>query len=304
MATSNPTSAHLDVPDSVSATVFTSRPLSWGAILAGAFVAIATSTMLHLFGVGVGAASISPLVGSTPDASTFTTAAALWLAFSTIVGLGVGGFVAGRLSTAVDNEDGILHGLTVWALAALPSAAVVGTAAMSIASAGVRGASAALGTATAAAAPAAADAVRGSDPRQMIDMASRALASSGDTAAMTPEERNAAMAIAVEQRIVNGAWTTEQRARAVDLVQRSANIPQEEANRRVAAVEQSITQAQQRAREAADAAAGATARASFWAFASLLIGAIAAAATACAGIHNRTWLVNIRNAAYRPALRQ
>src|SRR6185369_580267 len=53
-----------------------SRRVSWGAILAGSVVAVAISTMLHLLGAGIGAASIDATGGTTPSASAFTTGAA------------------------------------------------------------------------------------------------------------------------------------------------------------------------------------------------------------------------------------
>jgi hypothetical protein len=255
--------------------------------------------MLHLLGVGIGAAAIDASARATPGIASFTTGAALWLAFSTIVGLGVGGFVAGRLSGTTDTEDGLMHGLAVWSVAAVLSMAVVGSAAVTVAGATARGLGDAVGGAASAVAPAAADAARDGNQQQVIDRVTRTLAANGDPASMTDDQRTNAVVVLIQQRVRDGRWGPEQRARAIDLVQRGAAVPQEEAARRVTAIEQNLAQAEQQAREAADAAAQAASRAAFWAFASLLIGAIVAAAAAAAGVRNAAWLMTIR----RPATR-
>jgi hypothetical protein len=270
------------------------RRVSWGAILAGAVIALAISTMLHLLGAGIAAGTVNAAAGRTPDVSSFTTGAALWLAFSTIVGLGIGGFVAGRLSGTTDTEDGLMHGLAVWAVAAVLSMVVVGSAVVSVAGATARGVGDAAGSAATAAAPAVADAARNSDQRALIDGLTRSLSVSSDPASMTDNQRGNAVVGLIEQRVRNGRWTPEQRARAVDLVERGAGVPQGEANRRVTAIEQNLAQAEQQAREAADAAARAASRAALWSFASLLIGAIVAAAASAGGVRNAVWLINAR----------
>jgi hypothetical protein len=105
-----------------------SSRVSWGAIFAGAFVAVVVGAMINLLGAGVGGLTIDVRGGSTPDLSTLTTAGAVWLIASTLVALAVGGFIAGRLSGTADSEDGLCHGLAVWAVAALLGAATIGSA--------------------------------------------------------------------------------------------------------------------------------------------------------------------------------
>jgi hypothetical protein len=274
-----------------------SRRVSWGAIFAGSVVAVAISTMLHLLGAGIGAASIDATGGTTPSASAFTTGAAIWLAVSTLVGLGAGGFVAGRLSGTTDTEDGLLHGLAVWAVAALLTMAVAGSATVSVAGAMANGLGSVLGGAASGAGAAAAGAARNTDQREAVDRLTRTLAAGGDPAAMTDDQRTNAVTVLIQRRVQNGSWTAEDRARAVALVQHGANVPEEEANRRVTAIEQNMARAEAQAREAADAAARAASRAAFWGFAALLIGAIVGAAGAAAGVRNAAWLLTVRRRA-------
>jgi len=117
-----------------------SRYLSWTAVILGALVAAALSSILLTFGatIGLGLSSAAP---TWRDAS-----AALWLAsglyliIQALVSFGVGGYIAGRTSPAVvlldpeetEHRDG-LHGLGAWALAVILGAtltALVGSAAL------------------------------------------------------------------------------------------------------------------------------------------------------------------------------
>jgi len=117
-----------------------SRYLSWTAVILGALVAAALSSILLTFGatIGLGLSSAAP---TWRDAS-----AALWLAsglyliLQALVSFGVGGYIAGRTSPAVvpldpeetEHRDG-LHGLGAWALAVTLGAtltAFVGSAAL------------------------------------------------------------------------------------------------------------------------------------------------------------------------------
>jgi hypothetical protein len=59
--------------------------VSWGAVLAGVVVALVTQLILHLFGIGVGAATLDPGSGDNPAASTFSIGAAIWWILSGII---------------------------------------------------------------------------------------------------------------------------------------------------------------------------------------------------------------------------
>jgi hypothetical protein len=123
------------------------RYLQWSPILLGAFAATALSFVLVTFGasVGLGVTSASP---TWRDAS-----AALWilsgvyLILQAILSFGLGGYVAGRIRSSIvqsnveqtEQADGI-HGLAVWALAAVMGAilaTLLGTATLSRSPTGV-----------------------------------------------------------------------------------------------------------------------------------------------------------------------
>ena len=108
-----------------------SSSVSWPAIIAGAVVASAFSLALVAVGAGLGLISISPWSGNNPSVATFGVLAAAWLIAMQLFASGVGGYLAGRLRArwVGDNRDEVYfrdtaHGLLVWALGAVISAAL------------------------------------------------------------------------------------------------------------------------------------------------------------------------------------
>ena len=93
--------------------------ISWPAVIAGAIVAVAVGAMLNLLGVALGASAFNPYEFGGGDASGFTAAAGMWMAFANAIALFVGGAVASRAAKYADHHQGALHGLAVWALAFL-----------------------------------------------------------------------------------------------------------------------------------------------------------------------------------------
>jgi ElaB/YqjD/DUF883 family membrane-anchored ribosome-binding protein len=91
------------------------RRISWGAIFAGTFVALALFLTLQILGLGIGATTIDPATGETPSASTLGIGAAIWWFITGLIALFIGGWVAGRLGWLPTKLDRILHGLTTWA---------------------------------------------------------------------------------------------------------------------------------------------------------------------------------------------
>ena len=51
--------------------------VNWGAIFAGAVIALVIQFLLSLLGVGIGAATLDPSTGNNPDASTFSIVSAM-----------------------------------------------------------------------------------------------------------------------------------------------------------------------------------------------------------------------------------
>jgi hypothetical protein len=86
--------------------------ISWGAIFAGAIIALATQLVLTLIGTAVGLATLNPATGQNPSGTTLGIGAGVWLVISSLVSLFLGGYIAGRLG---GTFNGWLHGLATWA---------------------------------------------------------------------------------------------------------------------------------------------------------------------------------------------
>ena len=271
--------------------------ISWGAVIAGAVVAVIVGLMLNVLGIAVGASAVDATSGDTPSATTFGVVSGVWLLVANLIGLAVGGYVAARFSGTADDTDGILHGLSVWGIGYLISAVLLGNIIAGTANTAYQGASSILGgvasgagqAASAASGPAS-QAVQGINPQQLIDRARTALQTGGDPARMTSEQRNAEIGQLVTRRVTSGSLSQQDQQRLTQLVAAEYNIPPDEAQRRIQQVEQQATQtaqeAERRAREAANAAATASATAAYWAFAAMLLGAVAAVLGARVGTRN------------------
>src|SRR5262249_14835881 len=104
------------IPTEDLRTIMLSR-ISWGAVFAGVVVALATQLLLNLLGMGVGAATLSPVEGDNPSAMSLSVGAGIWFALSSILAALAGGYAAGKLAGVPNEATGSWHGLTTWALA-------------------------------------------------------------------------------------------------------------------------------------------------------------------------------------------
>lgn len=279
--------------------------ISWGAVFAGGIVAVAVGAMLNILGLAIGATTIDPITpGETPSAATLGIAGGIWLLVANLIGLAVGGYVAARLSGTADDTDGVLHGLSVWAVGFLLSAVLLGNIIAGTASTAfggissmIGGAAQGAGQAVSAAAPAVAGAV---SPQAIAERLNSALQTGGDPAAMTSDQRRAEMTRIVTERVTGGGFQGGARDRLTQLVAAEYNLSPQEAGQRITQLEtqaqQTATEAAQRARAAADTAANAAATSAYWIFAAMLLGAVAAVLGARTGTR-RAVLISQR--AYR-----
>jgi len=225
-----------------------------------------------------------------------------------IISYGIGGYVAGRLRTKwVDvHSDEVYfrdtaHGFLVWALSAVVSAALLGSALASMAS-GVAKAGASVaataGTAvTAAATAGAAGASSGGGMERATDYLTDTLMRSERPEANTdPEAARAEVGRIVAMSITRGDMTPADRDYVVKVVAAQAGVEPAVAQRRVDEAIQNAKktaeEAKVKAKEAADAARKAAAAFALWGFASMLIGAFVASLAA-------TWGGRRRDAVYR-----
>src|SRR5262245_41387356 len=113
--------------------------VDWPAIIAGAMIASAISSVLFAFGAGIGLSIASPYPAENVSPAIFAIVLSLWILLVTVMSLLAGGYFTGLLMRRrglsdheLEMRDG-MHGLLAWALAiifgALIAAWTVGGAA-------------------------------------------------------------------------------------------------------------------------------------------------------------------------------
>jgi hypothetical protein len=271
--------------------------VSWGAVLAGAFVAAATYLMLLLAGAGFGFASMSPWGDEGASARTLGIGVIVWLVIIQIISAGLGGYIAGRMRTKwVDVHSGEVyfrdtaHGFLVWAVAAVVSAFLLGSGVSSAVSGAARiGASAVsgAGAAVATAAGGGAAAAQGPSAQYFVDSlfrSDRPDAAQGDAA---KAEVGRILAVSLSR----GSITSEDKAYVAKVISTQAGVDQATAEKRIDdtinRAKQAADEAKQKAREAADQARKAAVGFALWAFISMLIGAFSASYAATRGGRTR-----------------
>jgi hypothetical protein len=213
--------------------------MSWGAVLAGTAIAVAMSLLLGVVGLalGIGGLQVIHNVAQGADTITAGAGAGLWMVFSTLVSMALGGYVAGRLAGTFSHLDAELHGLTVWALTAMATAILLGqlvSAAISDVSRGIGPmAAAAIGTGsgneTGATAP------RG---QGLIDRLQSSLSTGGDPAHMTRDQITAEISLLIDRRLTNGSFAPTERDRLITLLMQRDGIGHDEAALRITRLEQ------------------------------------------------------------------
>jgi polyhydroxyalkanoate synthesis regulator phasin len=106
--------------------------ISLSAIIAGVAVALVFQLALNLLGISIGANSINPLTEQNPIDTRIALPAVLWIVASALISLFAGGYVASHMAGSVDREDGVLHGISTWAIATIISLAFMSSAIGSI----------------------------------------------------------------------------------------------------------------------------------------------------------------------------
>lgn len=182
------TTSHVTAPVGVTETVGIQqlRPrISWGAVMAGAILALVVQLLLQMLGAGIGLSTVDPLrPGDTPSATAFATTAGIWWAVGGLIAAYVGGWLAGKLAGVSRPGDGAWHGLMSWAVSTLVTVYVLSTAAGSLLS----GASNVAGTAASATATAATGAAA-SNPGVASEAARAATAARNQLSAPGTEQK-------------------------------------------------------------------------------------------------------------------
>jgi hypothetical protein len=302
------TSASLAVDD--AARLRAGPGASWGAILAGATVAVSLALILLTLGAGLGFASISPWHERGISAGSLSAAGAIWLIVTQWLSAAMGGYIAGRLRQrwlATHTHEVFFrdtaHGLVTWAVATLIIATGLAGSVASLIGSGAHevGGLAAAGRQTMATMGAPGmpsqagtfDSVAavGSEDVYNLDKLFRsgapgAAPTGGEPQARGNDSRIEARHIAASA-VGSGTISEEDRTYLANVVASKTGITTDEAQKRVDAFLQSVKNATAKAKTAADEARKSAATAALYTALSLLVGAFIASVAAAIGGHLR-----------------
>jgi hypothetical protein len=264
--------------------------ISWGAVLAGAAVAVASSMLLGLLGAALGAGWVQPF-NLWNDIGRLGVGATLWQIVNLALSMLLGGYVAARLSGTHSHQDGELHGLTTWAVATLLGSLLLWQL--------LGGLAGMLGQGVGSAVSRVMDTTGAArlipqefNIKAQTDRLRQSLGSSGDLTTMSHEQIGAEINSLVETSLT-GDLSDQDHDRLVALVAAESGVTREEAARRVLRLEndakESRTQVEQKVRAAAETVAQSTAIAARALFTGLTTGLLGALIGAWFGtLHKRT----------------
>jgi hypothetical protein len=286
MALATPTAAAVIVdesPDSPSA-------VSWAAITGGALTAVAITLLLVALGSGIGLASVSPWTSSNPTATTFTLLAAVWLIIVQWLSSGLGGYLAGRLRTkwvGLHTDEvyfrDTAHGFLAWALASVLVAVFATSSISSAVGTAARAISSIAGSAASGAAQVAANQSPGSADYFLDTLLRR----DQPDANASPQDARAEASRILTRSLASGTIDPNDRAYLAKLIAARTGISQQDAEKRIDDTVAQTKAAEEKAKQAADAARKASASASFYLFFSMLIGAFIASTAGAIGGRQR-----------------
>jgi hypothetical protein len=106
------------------------KRVAWGAVFAGALLALMVMMLINLLLLGFGAAAVDPAQEQNP-LSGLGMGSVIGLIVSNLIALFVGGWVAGRLANKPHSTESVLHGLLTWSVLTIVSfmllTSVIGT---------------------------------------------------------------------------------------------------------------------------------------------------------------------------------
>ena len=279
------------------------RYVEWGPIVLGALGASAISIVLLTFGAALGLSGVSAHPYAGLSAKAIGILGAVYAALVMVASFGVGGYLAGRLRRAwaganpveVHFRDGA-HGFGVWALGVVAGAVIATSGATGVIKTAFQTTSAvaAAGAAGAASNPAAAGLGRdlATGP---LDYAVDRILAPAPTGGQQPATASrgsrtdlvAPVARAFSANLHNPQLDAQDRSMLVQLVVQQTGMPQADAEKRVDEAFAKLKEAEQKARDMAEAARKGALIAAFAAAAILAISCAAACAGAALGARHR-----------------
>lgn len=262
------------------------RRTAWGAVFAGATVALMTTLLLNLLFAGIGLASFNPASTNNP-LEGFGTGSIVALVLTNIIALFLGGFIAGRLGGSPRRGDAVIHGILTWSILTLGTVLLLSTALGRIVGgvAGVVGSTVSTVTQGAvAAAPEAADAAQsqGLTVDNVQDRINQFLADAG---VQEPEQSSQELVQLVTERVRNGESLTSPAAQEelTDFLAQNSELSEQEIETQVQEFSQQAQQTADQVVETTEEASDIAGRVAYALFGVLLLGALIAIFGAISG---------------------
>jgi len=265
--------------------------VSWAAVIAGAIAALAATVILLTLGSGIGLSMVSPWYGAGASAATVGVWAVIWLVVVQWLSSGLGGFLAGRLRTKwvrIHTHEVFFrdtaHGFLAWSVASVAGALIFASVTASTVGDVAKGTAsvAAAGASGAAQAGMSGRAESTNDPRAyFVDTMFRSPTATGGDKNESREETIRIFGRSVQDGQV--VLSPPDRTYLAQMVAARTGISQPDAEQRVDGAVKDLNDAQQKVREAADAARKRVAQLSIVTALSMLIGAFIASAAAAIG---------------------
>ncbi len=265
--------------------------LCWSAIFGGTVAAIGIHILLTALGIGGGLAAFTPKTDANP-VTNFSIGAAIAWSVCALVALWFGGFVAGRFSHSL--HSGFVHGVLVWSLTLIITLMLLATGtgmvlggALNVLGQGLGMSGKVVGSSLTAAAK---DDTKTGESflGSFIEEAVQAGPSNATPRNATRAKREIGFALGRLFAPGNDINSPENRAAAIKAVTQYSEMSEADATKAVdewtasyknlqAELARMKALAEQKAREAADVAAGHVAQASIWSFFALLAGLLLSA---------------------------
>lgn len=277
------------------------RTLSWRAVLAGTVAGLAIHLLLTLLGLGLGIGVMDPITDENPVAKLGAGAAIAWCV-SALIALWSGGWVAGRFAPVAFKRSGCLHGFLVWSVAtvavfcfATSTAGMMIGGAAKIVGQGFQLVAKPVAAAASGAGDVGKDAIKQNSDTigSFLDEAIQSRGENTNPGAAVRAKRE--IGYAVSRLFAPGGDVNDQEKRAaVTRAMTEAGVSEADANRMLtewtasyermkADFKVAKDKAEQKAREAGEAASKAVSRAAVWTFLAFLLGAIMASAGGMCG---------------------
>ena len=257
--------------------------VAWGAIFAGAVIALVAQVILNMVGLGIGLSTVDPAGNGTPTAGSLSSGAGIWFVISGILASAAGGWLAGRMSGKPAASTAGFHGLVAWAVSTLVviyllSSAVSGVAsgAFNAVTSTLGGAGSLIGGSVKTAAQAAAPSLPGMD-NPFSNIEGQVRANSGND----PQALKDAAVTAVRAAVTGDAsQQADAQEKAAQALAKAQSIPIEQARTQVQQYVQqykdATAKAKEQAKQAADTTARITSQGALYGALALILGGLAA----------------------------